>query len=215
MKIKMLKAALAGLALSVSGFASAGLIFQADSAITTAGHQNIAGFGYINNVINQDSFSVGYVSAVTDFNSFVSSTNAIGGLSTYGSFLTPFPMSFDFSFNQLLNLDSFALWNQAGSATLNLFELYASESGSFNDLTFLGSYDAAAGNQGQSFSFAATNLKGVRMKVLSNEGYSQAVRFREVAFGGQTGSLPVTEPSTLAIFALGFMGLVARRFKKQ
>jgi hypothetical protein len=195
--------AAAVVALSASG-AMAATIFSADTATTTSAQEN-SSFGYTNELINQDGFSTPFISGVTDFDSFVTTTTHTGPFSTFGSFAPPFPVNLDFGFNQVLTLERFALWNQSGSASVTGFDLFSSASGAFDDLVFLGSYAPVSGYDGQSFSFAATDVLGIRMSITSNAGATTTVRLTEVAFGGTAAPVPVPAGILLIGGALGLL----------
>lgn len=89
-------------------------------------------------------------------------------------------------------------------------------------------YDFLVGRSGNDISFSVTGLIGGSTNTIQqsftdttfmsgNVGFwtaSQTARFGGLASAPQAPSSSVPEPSTLAIFALGMMGLASRRFKK-
>jgi hypothetical protein len=206
-------AAVSTAALLIAGGAQAVTIFSASSASTSAGV--ISPYGHVDAAISQDSFVTPFVSGVTDFETFVASTNSgSGGLAAFAGFASPYPVDVDFSFDDALTLEKFALWNQSGSATLDAFELYGSASGDFSDAALLGSYNAASGYQGQTFTFGAVDVLGIRLRMLSNEGYSAGVVFTEAAFGGELAAVaPVPLPAG-GLLMLGGLGMLALRRKR-
>ncbi|MFT5298148.1 MAG: hypothetical protein ACI9VT_002594 [Psychroserpens sp.] len=62
-----------------------------------------------------------------------------------------------------------------------------------------------------SFVFALEDWAGVGSNI-AGDAYFDNIRFSDDGFASSTATVP--EPTTLAIFALGMMGLASRRFKK-
>jgi hypothetical protein len=183
MNIKMLKAAVVGLVLSVSGFANAGIIYNTE--LDENAYISIDGLDW-------------------------AWANLVGGadLSIQAQYGWRIPTLADWGGSPL----AIDFLSDTGNATM------VSGLHSFNydpNSTFTGRGSCAAGwfsvnttcnwgnGQGQ-----VTNNSGWYAKPgqVSKSHYEQLV-VRE--------SQQVPEPSTLAIFALGIMGLASRRFKKQ
>jgi hypothetical protein len=218
MNIKFLKMAVAGLVLGVSGFANAGLILQASDVIADSSN----GFAIDDNLINKSGLSASYISQSTDFDIFVNGTthsnNCSSGCDVWANVPSIiFPFNIVFSLGGQFDIESLALWNY-GVSGLGLvdFSLFASNDISFSSSTLLGNYSAlnpsTPSSAGQIFSFNSVNTSFVKMILRSNGGDTSQVAMGEVAFELSTTEVP--EPSTLAVFALGLMGLASRRFKK-
>jgi hypothetical protein len=203
MNNKMLKAAVAGVALSVSSLANAGLIV--DNGTDTV---NIGG-----------SCSSCGTSSWQVFDDF-----------TLGSFQELDYLSVDFSTKNYDNVE-FSIWNS--NLTTKLFSFnYAWSLGTFVtnvDSTYdnvtanidLGNASLNAGQYylslwgtdtyvmrsggGSHLQFSSSNLSDY-----SNQ--PQNVRTSDLHFRLHSDSVDVPEPTTLAIFALGIMGLASRRF---
>jgi hypothetical protein len=195
MNIKMLKAALAGLVLSVSGFANAGLITQEieqavdgenfqfnfdvlDYQIGTSSVLSITVVGDFamgdGNVPQTDEFWSLFIEG-SNFSDILPNTAGVYNLITTGTNTTQF--SFNFSFD---STETSALLAD------NLLSFIVDFSDGVNfDLAGLG--------------FPYSNQLGAS-GVTSSYSYT---------------STSVPEPSTLAIFALSIMGLASRRFNKQ
>ncbi len=213
----MLKAALAGLVLSVSSLANAGLIISASDAVINSGGP---GFGSIYDTINQNGLSTGYISGVTDFDAYIAlsptHTTNFSGYEWFGnSGETSSSVTYDLG--SLMNIDAIALWNESneGIDTLNLFT--SSNGIDFFSLTsvFPVYNNESSDYLAEVFSFGNVDTRYVRFDMSScGSHYGYACAIGEVAFR-TTDSTSVPEPSTLAIFALGIMGLALRRFKKQ
>ena len=192
MNIKMLKAALAGLVLSVSGFANAGLIAQEIE-------QTIDGQNFIF-TLNADDYQVGTSSLLTidvqgDFNSGIGSLEHIEAIIIEGVNYGSFEHTSTESYNvvqgpSLFNAYRFSLDFTFDSATTNLFLN--------DDILDISIYFAGKVNEQYGW---WTAVNGER---------SGPPPYAAVSFAYSQ----VPEPSTLAIFALGIIGLATRRFLK-
>jgi len=217
----MLKSAFAGLVLSISSFANAGLIVEYDFSTATSSTTLDATF------VEADYLATG-LALNNPSNSATSFGNHFyhnGWDSTFNAnkyYETSISSSNSFSLSSL----SFALENLSGTSSYWLrssLDGYNSNlsNGSFTnglvtdfsvDLSTLGVINspitfrwfiASSGVAG----FANHECGGVATQGCGLEDVGQ-----DLQFFGQTSEIP--EPSTLAIFALGIMGLVSRRFKK-
>jgi hypothetical protein len=183
MNIKMLKAAIAGLVLSVSGFVNAGLItFDTNSTpgITLGGGMewNATGGGHLFDNYYNSTSSI-FFDTDTYVTSFDLNNKPWEGYSTATNITDYQIFAFDVNnvqiWNTLVDLSSYGTWNNWLTLNVNIANV--------RELKF--------GPAGNSAWPSIDNL-------VINEP-----------------STDVPEPSTLAIFALGIMGLAARRFKKQ
>ena len=191
MNMKMLKAALAGLILSISGFANAGLItFNFNAAD--------------NNLASVIKTVDGTTLTVTSFSPHSVSTADSDGLCISGD--SGFCSSLnDFSliFSHAVKLISYEVgFLSSGNSGANILLAqgpnFSLESNFVDENThnFTSQFNVV-GNQ--SINVSASNLGGFG-----------SLQFRQITIDD---SVNVPEPSTLAIFALGIMGLVSRRFK--
>lgn len=192
MNIKMLKAAFAGLILSVSGFANAGLIdVDFNGTIDGSG----ASIGGVASPLNSaftlslsldDTLAPAGTYGVSSI-SFKTSVGTYDTISTWGSLQSTqngglISLLYNFEVNAtgehfLMNLNSLT------NASFDNIQ-------SWNNTTFSGDIIVRGVDN------AANHLSGIHPY-------------------GNTLTASVPEPSTLAIFALGVMGLAARRFKKK
>lgn len=191
MKIKMLKAALVGLVLSVSSFANAGLITE-----TTEQTVNFQDF----------SFNWG----VADWLTSTSATLTIEIQGDLGYFDASIGESFE------LILESFNLGTHG---------LFNSGLNGWTELTPNAGIDAW--HVTRDFSLTSTQMASLlndnlfQLDINLNQGVHVSFGilnninpFVKASLRYSTGT-SVPEPTTLAIFALGIMGLASRRFKKQ
>jgi hypothetical protein len=197
MKFKFLKAACAGLILSVSAFSNAGLITfngtASDGDYTSLpGSYTEAGFTLTNNsgsnyFVDND-FSTNLNSWDDDVLEFNSLTSSQATLTADGN------INFDFS---SAFLGSF---NSAASLT---FEGFFAGGGSITQTLSLGLNTRAL------FNFTGFNNLSSLVISAPTDGFYALMDDLTVSASS------VPEPSTLAIFALGIIGLASRRFKKK
>jgi hypothetical protein len=211
--------ALLGLKLAFASSALAATILQPAGATTTMGSFSTS-YAPIN-TINQSGMAATYVSGVTDFNSFVTSTPTSGGANGSNVWFSSSGLTtgfFDFNLGGTYTIQAFALWTDPQSAGqgVKTFNLVAANNPSFTSSTLLGSYIASTGpgvgneaaNVGQIFNFAAISASYVRMEVFSNYGSTSFTGISEAAFG----VVSVSEPSTAVLLIAGLLvGVVVRR----
>lgn len=206
MNIKMLKAAVAGLILSISGFANAGLI------TTSYGSNNSGSTGgaiYFDLTTNLNNLSItGFdinTSGVSSFNDFqvwlLTGTTSQGNEDSLSWIQVATGSGTGAGLNNATTVtlsNSFFL----SSNTLYGFSLVADSSFGHNYTNGSGS------NQNYSNTDLSLALGSATNVPFTGQVYSPRVWNGSISYD-------VPEPSTLAIFALGIMGLAARRFKKQ
>jgi len=186
--------------------ADAGLILQPGAASTDMG----TSVGSTDNVINQSGLSDGYTSLATNFDTYTAGTpthdNTIN-LNHWTSALSTTSGNFDFDLGGNFTIESFALWNNAGTNGVRDFTLLVDDNAGFSSPTSLGSFTVLITGFGpqnallsQVFSFAATSASFVRMQVANNHG-GNATTFGEAAFEVQSQTVP--EPSALALLGMG------------
>ena len=193
MNIKMLKAALAGLALSVSSLANAGLIqMEAEYSSTSA----------------TQSFSWTMLLEEADLNT----------VNTRFQLLSSPQYAF------IVALDMLYIDSTGSSFSLNLSELKTAgvrmlynhspfladgtnQRHKISDINFSGTNELATAFESKG---ALNGIYGIGRNTLGDS--ARNVSFALTSFKSTTS---VPEPSTIAIFALGIMGLASRRFKNQ
>lgn len=203
---------------ALSGLAHAGTILGATGISASSGLPT----GYsaptaLGNLIDQSGLSIGYVSGVTDFDSYTASTTAcygctpgedafreLGGVASDVEGLG----SITFDLGSTQSISGMAIWNQAGSASLNTFDLWANGS-------LIGSYAMNGNSQdfpqpASSFSFSTVTTQFVTMRITSNFGYTGGTILNEVAFESAS-AVPEPESYALALAGLAVLGLVGRR----
>ncbi len=200
MNMKILKAALAGLVLSVSSLANAGLvefedILSSGTFLYTSGPDTVDGmvFSYSGTTYFMENFHT------SDGNAPV---NPTGSLFTYENY--------------------FITMNQDGGSSFNLNSF---DAGIFLNtpngmINVIGTYDIG-GNVTESFSispnawntFTFSNTWSNLASVSFQTTATYYIQYDNIAFSNPSTDVP--EPSTLAILALAMIGLASRRFKKQ
>ena len=166
--------------------ASAGVVVGATSVTASAGIPS----GYssptsVNNLIDQSGLTANYVSGVTDFASFTSTTVAsysccfpeLGGVAgpVSGSYV-------DFALNNPTTIGAIVMWNQSGAASLQTFNLLGSNGGPFS---LLGTFTMVdGGSPAQVFHFSAGVFQEFRVQILTNFGYEGGTIWNETAFEG-------------------------------
>jgi hypothetical protein len=197
MKFRYLKTTMAAVLLSVSGLANAGLI-----------------------EIDFDDLSNGTV---------VGNNYLTQGVSFVDASITSIPLAGISAPNGINRLGSYN-FDQNNPITAIFSTLVSSVSLSGYDVGSAGfimkAYDMqVGGNLLQTVSFVGPDIGiGTNHTLSLNIGGIRRVEFSQILVGGGDGvvfdnfsfnTAEVPEPSTLAIFALGIMGLASRRFKKQ
>jgi hypothetical protein len=211
MNIKMLKAAFTGLILSVSGFANAGLILEiGDTGDSLNTAQILAGgttqvSGTITTNSDVDLFGFYWGGGLLDLNVYQANNSSLD---------TQISLFDSLGFG-LFHNDDAPFPNSIIQATLAAGEYFAGISSYSNDPL---SVDGAIFSDAWSGQLSPTGAGGA--SVLSTweyDGTSLGAYVLDISSTAQypTIDAQVPEPSTLAIFALGIMGLASRRFKKQ
>jgi hypothetical protein len=239
MNLKMLKAALAGLVLSVSGFANAGLITVGDIDNLNWNPTNDFFYDNIRNgasdILWLDSGSgnlsttsrnidtrnrwIGDGATIVDNNSI-----SLGGvnLNDYGLIVYTSAYTKD-NFFDIAATSKIGDYVQGGGQFLYVAQAYGAQVADHNSfLASIGSTISYTGNGagssgeivlaspftagGESFDLnGVVELTGGTGDIVIDSSGRAGIVYETFA---------VPEPSTLAIFALGIMGLAARRFKK-
>lgn len=174
------------------------------------------------NTINQSGLSAGYLSAVTEFNSYIASnpthdsvTNSNIWVSSSGSTVG----NFDFALGTTYTIGSFVLWNQGGNENNNIvgFTLLAANNSAFTGATTLGSFTANPNTGQQSavlpqvFTFTPRQASFVRMQITSNNGSASFTVFGEAAFH----DVVIPEPSSFALVGLCVFGAGLAAYRKR
>jgi hypothetical protein len=186
MSLKMLKAAVAGLVLSVSGFANAGLIDVKSITISNALGQplqvsEIIAWGTVSNSdlalssLGATAVATGYLTGFEGSCYFAAADCVLDGSGPHSYWDSPYTITL----GSISELSHFTIFGRTDVASRDLYNV--SFLNSDKDVLYTASVDARVNSIGR-IDLPNTN---------------------------------VPEPSTLAIFALGIMGLASRRFKKQ
>ena len=207
MKFKFLKVALSCSFLSVCGLAQAGLIIDTGS--------NINGpLVVLQNTPDFSQYFAGQFTTTQDWElnsieAFVSNENSTAGTIEYGIWTGDgyHPTQLVFS----------AVGNIGGNASADWYGAFG-----LSEVLTTGTYWVSAIPSAEVIGIHYGNAPNplVEYHQAENDGGgwqdgSLTVEDLNVGFRIDASSVDVPEPSTLAIFALGFMGLVSRRFKKK
>jgi hypothetical protein len=206
MNIKMLKAAFAGLVLSVSGFANAGIIsgteYTDDGKVVDL--QNLEWLTW------DETYGVSRNSIEAGYNGLLSKGWRYATTTELGNLFTSIWGGQD-GWNTANHDGSQWLWENFDNADFLLGSSY-SRSGDLQvgaTVNYLGHWRAETTYLSDDSGWFHSNYgaAGNYSNLLSKSSQASSVLVRSVT--------DVPEPSTLAIFALGMIGLASRRFKKQ
>jgi len=233
MKLKMLKLAFAGLVLSVSGLANAGLINGGSDIID---HDDLIQLGdWLGNgdIDLTNIFTKTGIKNSTDWHNAVNGKGATFTLieATYGNNTFIFGGYNDYSWNNSstynsvnYDVDNSFLFSLTNDVKLEHSRYtYSTYGGTNYGATFGGGHDLhvnsslTSGYSNLGHTYGDTSAYGQnsnRIILAGNFSNWQIQKYETFTINQATPHSDVPEPSTLAIFALGIMGLAARRFKK-
>ncbi|HTD89345.1 MAG TPA: PEP-CTERM sorting domain-containing protein [Burkholderiales bacterium] len=203
------------LVLVFSGVSSAGVILQATSATASS---TFSGYSAAK-ATNQQGLTVGYVSGVTDFDTYVATAThsdpslATGGLAWFnngGSTST-----FDMDFGAATLLQRLVLWTDVSNPNnINGFDVLLSNDPTFGSFINAGSFNATDDPNNptiaQVFDFADASARYLRLNITSNYG-GPFTGFAEAAV--ETSAV-IPEPASLVLLGLGLFALGFSHRKK-
>lgn len=206
MNVKMLKMTIAGLVLSVSTFANAGVILDFEDVAVSTGANSIGG-DRLSNGFTFDSESDHTHLANNSFDGNSGSTFLV-----VDGFVGTNSLNIYQTNGDTFSISSFDLgeWNSGGglATSINIIGFLVGGATINTTLNIDGILSVAGSNNFESFNLGWSNLESISFSAATGSGSSYW------AIDNIDTSSAVPEPSTLAIFALGIMGLVSRRFKK-
>jgi len=203
MKFQILRAAFVGLVMSVSSFANAGLISFDDAYLSGSPLSTFYSTGQGVTITGTSVGVVGGNGNGDPGNWNLEGTNGSAFLGCHFSCTTAL------NFNSIYNNASLDIgmpgFNWAADFTVNILLN--------NVITGTQTFNLSSGPQNAG-PWSSATFSGVdfnRIEILHNFSTTLAYGIDNISFSSTT----VPEPSTLAIFALGMIGLASRRFKKQ
>lgn len=210
-------AAIVCLILSVSTPTSAGVII---GAVGATADQTTRGGGFsLPALSNQSGLSVGYVSGVTDFDSYIATdpTHVTTPAFMWATITSVFSANVTFDLGGNVAVQSFALWNRGNSLMQGVrdFNLRACSDGACSVSSLIGSFQATAFHhlddnaRAEVFSFASTATSFIRLEILNVHGIC-CITMSEVAFEASNVQ-EVSAPATMLVFAIGLGGVICAR----
>jgi hypothetical protein len=210
MKFKFVQAALVSTVFAISSFANAGLITFNDKAAFVA----YTGGGIVDDLESAGSSTGGstHTTASNDFSWTMSDYNCENGSgcnATYGGTVNNSLMMQSAGDDFIWTYDNGSFVFAAGIASFGV------QFGSYygNSAVTLNGQSSGVQASGSFFGIASDDNT-----LFTNVSYAKSLTygsFDDVSYSRSNQSNSVPEPSTLAIFALGMIGLASRRFKKQ
>ncbi len=172
------------------------------------------------NMINQSTLSTGFVSGVTDFNTY-----ALGNPTANCNNCSPYYFgqsgiltgNIDFDLGSIFSINQFGLWNGSFRG-ITAVEIFTSLAADFATSTSVGTFnptfsgDANLDESLQVFDLIDTNAQYVRLNI-SNFA-TNILGIAGVAFDVNSSVTVVPEPASLALMGLGLVGLGFTRRRK-
>ncbi len=200
-----------------SGIINAGVI-TSPTAVISNDFGEYSGYSQ-DNMINQSTLSTGFVSGVTDFDTYASG-NPMANCNNCSPYY--FGQSgiasgnIDFDLGGIFSVDQFGLWNGSYRGITNV-ELFTSLTADFAISTSVGVFSPTYGGNAnldeglQVFDLLDTNAQFVRLSISS---YATSILgVAAVAFDVNPSVSSVPEPGSLALLALGLAGIGFSRKK--
>lgn len=198
------------------GSAQAGLITSPTSVINNDFGEFSSGFSQ-NNMINQSTLSTGFVSGVTNFDTY-----ALGNPTANCNDCSPYYFgqngiasgNIDFDLGGIFSIDQFGLWNGSFRGITNV-ELFTSLTSDFTSSISVGVFnptfsgDSSLDENLQIFNLLDTNAQFVRLSISSHA--TTLLGIAGVAFDVNSS---VPEPASLALLGLGLACIGFSRKKK-
>lgn len=163
----------------------------------------------IGNTFDQSGLSQTYISGLTDFDSYVTSTTTVAtgndNDAWFGVSGAPLPGNLDFDLGSSQTVTQLAMWSYTSNDenALDGFEVYIDDNSAFSSATFAGSFNFinnlgpnGSPRAAQVFDLADTEGQFVRIRLINQN--TSFVGMGEFAFGASS----VPEPGSIALLGL-------------
>lgn len=218
-----LKAIAAAATLAATTASQAGIILSPTSVYNNTVGTYCCG-GAATQMINHSGLSAGFISGVTDFDTYIAGNpthtrnDFQGWIGPAGG---PFTGILDFDLGGSYNVERFAMWNTAlgSSANVRSFTLFVSDVADFSSATNVGTFVNPQLNSFDPYPVTVfdtldTTGQYLRLQVNSHYNNGNVVEIGEVALD-VTPDNTVPEPGALALVSLALLGLGASRKAKK
>lgn len=183
------------------------------SATSVVSAPPVLGAFSFDRTIDQSGLTIGYVSGVTDFNTYIGLSPTHLGVSdptpNFAASPTTVPQNIDYDLGATYPVTKMAFWNYPFNTLgpVTSLDVFTANNAGFAGAFFAGSFlpadDAASDvNQVQVFDLADSNARYVRLRI-TGQATIEAIGYSEVAFG------VVPEPFTVGYIAVAAVTLLS------
>jgi hypothetical protein len=205
-------------ALFVPIHASADVVLSAQSVISAP---PVLGAFSFDRTIDQSGLTVGYLSGVTNFGTYVAGLPTHVGSNSPPNFAassTTAPQNVDFDLGNSYSVNELAFWNYPFDhpGSVSSMSIFTASNALFTSALFVGSFNPVIDGDGttntvQVFDLIDSGARFVRLTVTAAD--SEGFGFSEIAFGVSPAQVP--EPSSLVLFGVSLLGFAMSRRRRR